>query len=691
MSKVVEAYGQTIEFPDEMSDEDIGAAIKRSSLSIPRSEPKVGTKGPAKRGGTGGGLSNDAVAAALGPAPAAPPPTMWDTAKEGAGNLTYGVAKGLADPVYGVSQLALHGANSLSGGALQEPTNAYDTFLGELERMYQADTPGSIAAGAGRLIGNMAMPVKGAQLLKGGAAGARAVNAAGTGAVIGATQPVFAKNPDDYWLDKGLQVGVGATAGGGLSLAGSAAGGAYNAVKPLIAPQSAAGDILLKGVKRAGQDDPELGALVNDPVAMAQRLREAESLVPGSLPTTAQVAGIPQLVMAEKTLKNNPNYRVAFEDRAIANNRARLSALRGVAQTPEALEAAIAARRQLTEPLYDAANSTVHPVDEALQTILDRPSAQAALARGKKLAAEKNAELGLTSGAPAIPERQVASPVLDSSGAPFTSTLPGQAAVAPTIDGKTLQYLKMGIDDLQKEGRVAGMGSHESNALGATRNDLDSWLVSNSPAFKNANSLYAKSSVPVNTMEAGQQLLGDLSSGTLNAAGDISPALSQFRAKYAKALKDAKYGIDPEAQRTLDAIQADLQRETTSNSIKSAGSDTYFNAQSPNWLGSKLFGENLDGKSLVGKGLGALTGLLTGGPMGAAGGYVAGQKLGAFAGDRVNTALQAAMLDPKLFAKLLEEAAKRSAKKDGGLLGGSLTKAGALGSDDAVTGLLSGN
>lgn len=620
------------------------------------------------------------------------PPTMWDSLKEGAGNLLYGTAKGLADPVYGVSQLALHGANTLSGGRLQDTTNQYDKFLSDVERQYQADTPGSIAAGTGRVFGNLAMPAKGANVLKAATTVPRAVNAAVTGAGIAATQPIF--DASNYWADKGLQVGVGTVAGGGLSLGGSALGGVVNAARPLVAPQSAAGNILYKGVQKVGAEEGgagNVGSLAGDPLALAARLRTAEPLVPGSLPTTAQVAGLPQLVMAEKTLKNNPNYRVAFEDRAIANNQARLSALRSVAQTPEALEAAIQARSQLTAPLYDAANATVHPIDEGLQSILDRPSAQAALTRGKKLAAERGEEASPSAGTAAIPERQVASSVLDSSGRPFTATVPGQDAVPGTINGKTLQYLKMGIDDLQKEGKVNGMGSHEANALGATRGDLDSWLVNNSPSFKQANTSYANASVPINTMQVGQQLHGGLAEGTLNAAGDISPALSQFRSNYAKALKDSKYGIDPGAQRTLDAIQSDLQRETISNSIKSSGSDTFFNAQSPNWLASKLYGENLDGKSMVGKGLGALTGLLTGGPMGAAGGYVAGQKLGAFAGDRVNTALQDAMLDPKLFAKLLAEAAARSGQKPGGLLSGSIPKAAVLGSDDAVSGLLSGN
>jgi hypothetical protein len=625
-------------------------------------------------------------------------PSTWDAFKEGAGNLAYGLAKGLADPVYGVTQLGVHGLNALSGGRMADFTKEYDQRLTDIERQYQADTPGSIAAGTGRVFGNLAMPVKGITALKGATLVPRAINAAGTGAAIGAAQPVFnagdttlsdlvtGDRPNDYWGSKGLQVGVGAASGGALSAAGSMAGSAFNAVRPLVAPRSAAANILTSGVQKSG--DPGL-----DPLTVAARIRAAGQLVPGSLPTTAQVAGIPQLVMAEKTLKNNPNYRPAFEQRAIANNQARMDAVRGVAQTPQALEAAISARQELTAPLYDAANSTVHPIDDALQSILDRPSAQAALVRGQKLAAEKGETAGLQPGTPATNAMQVSSPVLDATGQPFTSSAAGQAATPPSIDGKTLQYIKMGLDDLQVERKArGGMDSHEMRALGATRNDLDSWLIDNSPAFKDANGLYAQASVPINTMQAGQQILGDLSSGSLNAAGDVSPALAQFRARYAAALKASPYGIDPEAQKTLDAVQADLQRETVSNSINSSGSDTAFNLQAPNWLSSKLFGEGLDGKSALGKVVGGVGGWMTGGPMGTVGGVVGAQKLGAMAGTRVNNSLQDAMLDPQLFAQMLEDAARRArAQAQGGGLLGVVPRAGAIGSEEALTGLLGSN
>jgi hypothetical protein len=640
-----------------------------------------------------------------------PQPTMWDTFKEGMGNLAYGAAKGIADPIFGASSLALHGINSLSGGRLQNATNKYDDIIQRVEDLYQYRTPGSIAAGFGRFAGNVAFPLGAAGVIKAGAPMAGLGNAAITGGMVGAVQPVINVNPipsatstlqppdgvaptgvPDYWMQKAAQIGVGTVAGGALSAAGTAIGGAYNTIRPLVSPSSAAGNILLKGVKAGGDQAAEsaglLGSLVRDPAAMASRLESAGQLVPGSLPNTAQVAGSVPLLMAEKALKNNPAYKVAFEDRAVANNAARMAALRQIAKTPADLEAAIAARKAVASPLYESANAETHAIDDGLAALIDRPSTQAALARGRKLAAERGETVGPIGGSPAIPERQIETGLLSVSGAPITKTAAGVDAVAPTVDGKTLQYIKMGLDDLQKEGKQQGMGAHEANALSATRNDLDGWLIQNSPTFKQANSAFAEHSLPINTMEAGQSILGSLERLGHNVSGDVAPALSQFRGQYQKALKNSPYGIDPEAKKMLDAIQSDMQRETVSNSLTKTGSDTAYNLQAPNWLGAKLYGEGMDGKSMLGRGLGGLGGLLTGGPLGAAGGVMAAQKLGSIAGNRVNEQLQAAMLDPALFAKLLREAAAREANQGGGLLGAVPVRAGAVGATDAL-GLLS--
>jgi len=615
--------------------------------------------------------------------PESSPPGMWDKFKEGAGNLAMGTVKGLADPVYGLTQLGLHGLNSLTGGGLSDISKQYDDRLSGIENQYQADTPGSVAAGVGRIAGNLAMPVKGAQLLKGASALPRAINAAVTGGAIGAMQPVT--NAEDFATTKGIQVGAGAVGGGALSIGGSALGGAFNTIRPLVAPNSAAGNIILRGLKQTATDatakGDSQGAAMADPAALIQRLNDARSLVPGSLPTTAQVGGLPQLVMAEKTLKNNPSYRPAFEDRAISNNQARLAALKNIAGTPAEIESAIDARTAAMTPVRQAVLDNGSPVN--VNPLLDR------------LSASQNSPIGtnpVVGGALADIQNQIRSRASADKPGPYSpSQLRAEMNGSPGlwIKPDQLDGIRQNATSYVRANASNGaVQSQEVAGIEPARQAITDAISHANPGYRGYLSDYAKNSVPINTMETGKAILDSLERGTMNAAGDVSPVLSQFRSQYNSAMKNAPYGIDPAAKTTLDAIESDLQRETISNSIKSSGSDTYFNAQAPNWLASKIYGSSLDGKSALGNGMGALAGLLTGGPMGAAGGYMAGQKMGAFAGQRVNTALQNAMLDPQTFARLLQEAANRSSAQSGGLLA---PKAGALAGDGALSGLLSGS
>jgi hypothetical protein len=512
----------------------------------------------------------------------------WDGVK----NLGIGLYRGVMDPIDGGAQLAAHGV--ASAAHFVAPGTSVDKFFADQargvddintnrENAYQKLTPGSVTAGVGRIGGNIIVPIKGTQATRGASLGARLASGVTTGALVGAAQPVFGagdrnlesvvsdSQPVDYWSAKAKQVGLGAVLGGGLSGTAAALGGLAKAVRPLVSPKATVGDQILRGLGKAEETaggpvaDTAGGDVValtgsRAPSAVLERLRSATPLVEGSLPTTAQVAGVPELVMAEKTLKNNPAYRGPFEDRAIANNAARLGKLLSIAKTPADLQAAITARSAEAGPLYDAAKAATLPVDSEITDLLSRPSAQQAIKRGMALAAERGEQVSLDGATPAT---NAVSSILDASGKPLVNTLPAQSG---RISGNMLQYLKMGLDDLQSAGRTQGIGSHEAKALSDTQDALTGWMERNSPDFAKANATYAKLSQPINTMQAAQDLHQGLSSGTLNAAGDVSPMLSQYRTQLAKALKNAPYGIEPEAQQSLEAIQKDLQRESTRSS-----------------------------------------------------------------------------------------------------------------------------
>ena len=690
MSQRVNVNGHIVEFPDAMSDAQIQSAIKANMLQL--------TKPPEA--------------------------SMMDQALKGGKNLLYGTAKGLFDPVFGVSQLALHGANAAanvfsSGKPLQGITDRYDQLLKDGEEKYQADTKGSIAAGVGRFGMNMLIPIKGAAGLTGVPA---VVNGIKTGTALATAQPVF-ETQDDYAGKKGAQIAVGAGLGGALPVAGNVAGAMWNSVRPAIMPASTVGDALLK----ATQKDAGLGAVAPklpigqqfiqdvrtgltgkppaavpsvDPVMnlnglngnrnaqeVLDRINNRPAFVAGSKPTTAQVVNTPELSMAEKVLSNNPAYKSEMMRQANQNNEARIAALSQVAKTPQELKAAVAERGTATDPLYDAAFVKPYTITPELQAILDRPSSVAALSNGGKIAGEYNKTLNIVPGTPA---KSVPTGLLDPAGAPITKDI---AATPGTINGQDLQYLKLGINKLIPGDRPNGIAGLSSDAISRTRSDLHNWLRSNAPEYKAADDIYAKMSQPINDMRVGQavnDVLGTsratsqlattaeelaLKRNTLNSAGDTSLTLNNVHTAIKKALdEEGHYGITPGAATALDGIKADLQRQSGgASSVTATGSDSVYNLQAPNWLSGKIFGNDLSG---AGNAMPAVVGALTTmgdliGGMGVGsslgiGGLVTGsaKKAAQFVGNRVNTQYQKAMADPDYYAKLLQQ----SLDQGGGLL-----------------------
>lgn len=652
--------------------------------------------------------------------------SLLSDSAEGLKNLLYGTAKGFADPVYGISQLALHGANSVAnsfgnGKPLQKLTDQYDAFLKANEDQYQSDTAGSIPAGVGRFGANMITPVKGAKGLTGLAA---IVNGAKTGAGLSLVQPVY-DTGGDYGDKKLTQMEVGTGLGAAFPVAGNALGAAWNSVKPAIMPRSVVAENLLRGAKndaslnggnsatkpsvidqvkagltgKAPQPTIAVGAGnvgsltgVRSADEVLDRINNRQQFVAGSQPTTAQVVNTPEIAMAEKVLMNNPAYRAAMENRANANNTARLDVISQVAKTPEDLQKAVDARTSATKPLYDSAFSQPYEINPELQAILERPSAQAAIARGRVIAAEQNKALGIT---PAVPEQtsfttQKVLSGTDAAGMPVYKDvqIPSTTAATPgSIDGQTLQYLKLGIGGVIPDSRPNGVAGLSSDAIKKTSRDLHQWLLDNAPAYKQADAVYAQHSVPINDMRVGQEVknaLGlapslDNNLKTLNSAGDTGLTLNNVQSAIKKALsEEGDYGVSPDAEKLLQGLKMDLQRQSGgASSIRSTGSDSVYNLQAPNWLSGKLFGNDMSGSgNAVPAVIGGLAGvgdfllgsggLLSSGTVGTVASAVA-KKGSQFIGNRVNSEFEKAMLDPDYYKTLLTEALKQK----GGLLADS--------------------
>lgn len=584
------AAGRILPLPDDATDEEVGQFLRDHKDKL--------DSYPMEPAGHGAGVP------AGGPSPAAAKQSLLGAAGEGAGNLLYGTAKGLADPIYGLSQTGLHLINSgyqklrgpdmgsvvtgKNSNGLQQLTDRYDKFLRDGERQYQSETDGSFLAGLGRVAGNLAplaatlgasapataataapVAVAKAPLATRAIEGAltTAANAA-KGAAWSGSAPVYS-SPNGYWDAKKDQAEVSAVLGAAAPTLVNVARNVRDAARPFTAPAKMVANNILRGVEAdAGASAPAAGAPqtpgvsgltgVRSPQEVIARIDGRQRYVDGSKPTTAQVVNTQQLSMAEKALENNPDYLVEMGNRANANNAARIAKLRAFAGTPEDLQRALEARHQATSPLYDAAFAKEYPVDPELADILASDIGKQALAEARRQASRQPAAsrpAGLVEG---TPEQTVPTGLLDAQGNPMMATVPGKNG---TIDGQSLKYIESALRGLVPEnaagGGIAGLDAGSKQKMVGRVAD---WLSTNAPEYKAADALWRQHSEPVNAMRTGQAALEALGapagvedgalvssvdqlgkSKPFNSSGDTALTLSNFNAAVNKA-KNAEYG-----------------------------------------------------------------------------------------------------------------------------------------------------
>lgn len=609
-----------------------------------------------------GSIVDQMRADATAPTPAAPAPAqssgvlsqLSDAASafgHHAMNLPHGAAQFVQHLTAGLAQTVA--PNSKIANAIADTAMADDAALEQREKAYQARTPNSAGAYIGATAGEIAPFLVGGGLADGvkalgdvatngvskavaslpaglskyvpdwaTKAAAKGVGGAVQGGAISTAAPVT--NGGDYGAQKMAQVGTGMAMGGALPFAWSgvlgAGSGVKNALAPIMNPQSVVSKALQNGALKAGLD----------PKVLADSIRNAPEYVPGSNPTTAQAGAAPFLVQAEKTVANNPDFKPQFMERDNLNNLARIQQLNQIAGQPGKLNELTQQRDAVANKLYGQAfEQGVDPgamtpwVKGQVTQLLKRPAMQAAMNQAKTDAA--NEGIALTD---------------DNS-----------------VQG--LHFAKLALDK-----QIGKAFDSDNNVTGLldTKNKLLTVLSKMSPAYDQARATYAEMSPPINSMEAGTQMINKLSGAALNSAGHPQITLPAYRSALAQALKNSDYGIEPQAEAGLRAIQDDLQRASISNSIKVPGSDTAFNLQAPGWLGRQIYGPEFDGKGAAAKAvagtLGGIGGWLTGGGFGAAGGATAAMsgmnKLANMGSERVNKALVQALLDRDVGASMLE-------------------------------------
>lgn len=503
---------------------------------------------------------------------------------------------------------------ALNGAGLPQPANATERGVQAIASSMAGVSP---SVGAGKLLARAASPVAQAvgntlQSLP----GMQILGAAGAGAGQSVAQEAGA-GPMGQLAGSVLGGLAGAAAPSvGLAAARGAAAIPANVrgvVQPLTNPQAYVGNQLAQ-------------TLGLDAAQVAANIRGAQQFVPGSVPTTAQVGATPTLVATEKALANiSPEFKMSLAQRQADNNAARWGILSDVAQTPDALAAAQSARQAAAGPLYDAAHQNTANVGRGFINFAQRPAVQQAMAQADTLARNEGVSLKW----PTPQDR--------------------------SISGQALDYTNRALGDMIDAAQRGG-NSQQARALTDAQQYLQSWTSQYVPGVREAAAVYAEHSVPINTMQAGQQIAGNLGTRAMGANGVADIQLMPYRSALTQALNGQKFGIDPQALSSLQGIGQDLQRATISNSLRSPGSDTAYNISASGWLPRQIYGQNFEGAGNAARGIAALGALAHGNPTLAAGVMLGGKKLGAMAGDRLNAQLAQLMLNPQQLLPYLDAA-----------------------------------
>jgi hypothetical protein len=408
------------------------------------------------------------------------------------------------------------------------------------------------AGAAGNIAGNVlaAIPasfVPGANTLAGSAA---------LGAGLGMLQPV---GTEDSRL-KNTALGAGFGLGGNLAARSIAAGA--KGTKALTEPFYKSGQEQIAG--------RTLRAFAGNADEATRNLTNASEIIPGSAPTSAEVAkdaGIAQLQRGLQT--QSPQFADELAKRALDQNSARLSALRELTKYGNNLDDALTRRAEAGAKLYEKAFSQQIRVDDKIKALTSRPSFQSALERAQRIAAEE--------------------------GAPINNLFDQQGRFASI---KALHYVKMGFDDLINDSAQSGIGKAELNAVKSTRGQLLDWMSENNPAYKTARIRFEKMSRPINREQVAREII---SRSTRSQLPNMRGENTLYPDSFAKTLKEegsavaesvtGRMGKDlsdvmtPTQMKVLGNIRSDMSRYVTARDFgRSVGSNTAQNLASQNLL-----------------------------------------------------------------------------------------------------------
>lgn len=451
------------------------------------------------------------------------------------------------------------------GGVLAAPFRAAAPFLAGVAPTvgnYVGRVGNALASGGtnlggqgGNLLTNTTLRVGTGAATTGAGAGLIDPNSAGTGAVIGGLLPPV--------------IGTMARAGGAM----------VNGVRGLVDMATPAGqNRIAEAVMRASATNPEQAAA---------RLAQARPVVPGSLPTTGQVAEDAGLAQLERTLLNNPQTAAGLQRRFAEQRAARGAAIDEVAATgPNSgsyYDDIREGRRIFANEDYAAARSAPIAADRATElapqiaNLMERPSIRAAVGDARRLAAETGE-------------------TIDDLG---------------SIRG--LDWVKKALDNQISKARApnSSIGAEDLRALVQTRNDLNATLEHLVPAYREANRNYAAMSRQINGMDVAR----DLDQAYSPVAANFGTSAKEQGAAYMKAMRNAQdsvkrsTGLDQDLAQTmstadifaLENVARDLARKQYAESAGAAvGSPTAQNLLSQYFINQVAQGAGASGRAAAG-------------------------------------------------------------------------------------------
>jgi len=672
---------------------------------------------------SGQAVAHPDAAAATAPDAAPAGESLFQKVNDFGNNLGDSFVHHLGNTVYGASQLAGHGITEAADATLSpqnsvrqslDATNAnFDNMLQQREQQYQAAVPTNTASVIGAALGDVlpfvigggetslpGMISDGADYLTSAVSKVspllqKVFSGGLQGTTYGALNPVTSGANTNYAQQKLAQTGVGAGLGGTAPLIAKVAGALYNAVRPMVDPMSVVRNNFI----------PRLAG--DNPAALAAKLRNAPTYVPGSVPTTAQAAGTPDLVQAEKALANqSPDFKTAMMQRSNEQNAAQLSAIQQVAGTPSTRDAAVQARRAAIDPfvsqyLTDSRpvvrwNAAAQPFDVALSKSMVNNSDLRALEQGRQIVNQvKSGAMQEDDALEAMKElsdsvSQKYEPVFQQAMQAVNNNMADPSGVVRTLAtirngplgvdpqrGAGLDSLMqsvngakninglVGLDMLdqvrQQASKMLGSSTPQSAlAYGAAKDSIVQAINRVAPGYSDYLGQYAQHSQPITDQRGANRVLGYFNNRPLNSAQQPALTLDGFNSQLNKAAS-GPYPMSPQAMDALHGVQNDLQRQTVSNSVRTPGSDTAYNLNAPGWLASKLYGGSFQGGGIAPRLVGAGVGSVVPG-VGTLGGYLAADSLAKFGAGRVFKAAQNVMLNPQTMADELDKlAAKKPA------------------------------